>query len=221
MAGTLFVVATPIGNLEDITFRAAPGAAGSAARRRRGHPAQRARCCATSGSAPRAASASTSTTRRRAAAVVVAAAGAGESVALVTDAGTPAVSDPGAKLVRGGGGRGVSGGAGAGRQCGHGRAVGRRGRQRRGSRSLGFPPARGKDRKSWFASAGPGAAQGPVVVFEAPHRIVQTLEELDVLLNDQIIVFRELTKLHESRYRGPTAEILGADRPRWPASSRW
>jgi 16S rRNA C1402 (ribose-2'-O) methylase RsmI len=53
------------------------------------------------------------------------------------------------------------------------------------------------------------AAEGPVVAFEAPHRVIQTLAELDVLLKDRIIVFRELTKLHESRYEGRAGEISG------------
>ena len=52
------------------------------------------------------------------------------------------------------------------------------------------------------------AASGPVVAFEAPHRVVKRLQELDVLLNNRIIVFRELTKLHETRYEGRPGEML-------------
>ncbi len=72
----------------------------------------------------------------------------------------------------------------------------------------GFPPFRGKDRKNWFTDVAARATSGPIVAFEAPHRILQTLAELDVLLNNRIIVFRELTKLHESRYEGRPGEII-------------
>jgi 16S rRNA C1402 (ribose-2'-O) methylase RsmI len=57
------------------------------------------------------------------------------------------------------------------------------------------------------------ALDGPVVAFEAPHRILQTLDEFQVLLFDYVVVFRELTKLHESRYEGRPSEVSAQIHP--------
>ena len=97
MAGTLFVVATPIGNLEDLTFRAArilrevPLVAAEDTRRS-GHLLRHL------GSAASLLSLHEHNEDARAAAVLQRLA-KGESVAVVSDAGTPAISDPGARLV--------------------------------------------------------------------------------------------------------------------------
>ena len=206
MAGTLFVVATPIGNLEDLTFRAVrvlrevPLVAAEDTRRS-GHLLRHLGSTASLVSLhEHNEEARTATVLRRLA--------QGDSVALVSDAGTPAISDPGAKLVAAAAAAGfrVEPIPGASAVMA---ALSASGIDSAWFVFAGFPPARGKDRKKWFSDLRSRAAHGPVVAFEAPHRIMQTLKELDVLLNDRIIVFRELTKLHESRYVGRPREIIG------------
>ena len=133
----------------------------------------------------------------------------GESVALVSDAGTPAVSDPGATLVSAAVAAGIRvepvPGASAVMA-----ALSASGVQGDGFTFLGFPPIRLNDRENWFARFAQASLVGPVVFFEAPHRILRTLGEFMFLSNDQFVVFRELTKLHETVYRGSAAEIIGA-----------
>ena len=205
MAGTLYVVATPIGNLEDLTFRAArilrevPLVAAEDTRRS-GHLLRHL------GSVASLLSLHEHNEDARTS-VVLQRLTHGDSVALVSDAGTPAVSDPGAKLVAAVAAAGfrVEPVPGASAVMA---ALSAAGIDSQWFTFAGFPPVRGKDRKTWFASLASRALGGPVIAFEAPHRVIQTLEELDVLLNNRIIVFRELTKLHESRYDGRPGEIV-------------
>ena len=137
----------------------------------------------------------------------------GESVALVTDAGTPGVSDPGAALVaaiRTAGFRiepipGASAVA---------AAISAAGISSDGFTFLGFPPIRGKDRKNWFSAALEATKERAVVFFEAPHKLNRTLEELAKLVDRPIFVARELTKLHEELLWGsPNDLIMHFDNP--------
>jgi 16S rRNA (cytidine1402-2'-O)-methyltransferase len=204
MAGTLYVVATPIGNLEDLTFRAArilrevPLVAAEDTRRS-GHLLRHL------GSVASLLSLHEHNEGARTA-VVLQRLAQGDSVALVSDAGTPAISDPGAKLVAAAAGAGfrVEPVPGASAVMA---ALSAAGVDSEWFTFGGFPPARGKDRKLWLSILLERSTGGPAVVFEAPHRILKTLGDLDILLNDRIIVFRELTKLHESRYEGRPGEI--------------
>jgi 16S rRNA (cytidine1402-2'-O)-methyltransferase len=73
---------------------------------------------------------------------------------------------------------------------------------------LGFPPVKMGPRRRWCEEA--AAYRHPVVFFEAPHRIRQTLE---VLLEStgptrRVAVCREITKKHEELIRGPLAEVV-------------
>jgi len=131
----------------------------------------------------------------------------GESVALVTDAGTPGISDPGAALVA------------AIREAGFtvepipgasavAAAISASGVSSHGFTFLGFPPIRSKDRKLWFSELTEAAKRRLVVFFEAPHKLKRTLEELGNLVNRPIIVGRELTKLHEEFVTGTPAQLL-------------
>lgn len=205
MAGTLFVVATPIGNLEDITFRALRvlrevAVVAAEDTRRTGQLLRH------FGIATRLVSLHSHNEGLKAEGLV-GRLRRGESVALVSDAGTPAVSDPGAELVRAAAAAGIRvepvPGASAVMA-----ALSAAGLPDVGFTFLGFPPARGKDRDNWFGSLRRAVALAPVVFFEAPHRVKSTLEHLDILSYDQILVFREVTKLHESVYRGSIREVL-------------
>jgi 16S rRNA (cytidine1402-2'-O)-methyltransferase len=131
----------------------------------------------------------------------------GESVALVTDAGTPGISDPGAALVA------------AMREAGFtiepipgasavAAAVSASGVSSQGFTFLGFPPIRSKDRKRWFDDLVEASQKRLVVFFEAPHKLRKSLEELVILVKRPIIIGRELTKIHEEFVWGTPGELL-------------
>ena len=129
---------------------------------------------------------------------------AGRSVAFVSDAGTPGVSDPGAHLVdavRRAGQRVVpipGASALAAALSASGLAFG-------GAVFAGFLPARGKERKERIAAL--AAAPWAIVLFEAPHRIAQTLADLHAGLGERdVVIGRELTKRFETIARVPLGE---------------
>ena len=122
----------------------------------------------------------------------------GADLALVTDAGTPAVSDPGADLVAAWAGRGRAGRADPGRV---GRA--RRGRRDGGRRAaLGVRgvPAAVRPRSARAAGAASPPTTRGAVLFEAPRRLAATLRDLAAACGADRpgAVCRELTKLHET-----------------------
>lgn len=130
----------------------------------------------------------------------------GESVALVTDAGTPGVSDPGAALVAAirAAGFTVEPIPGASAVAA---AISASGITSHGFTFLGFPPIRGKDRKNWFTDAAESSRKRLVVFFEAPHKLAKTLDELGVYVKRPIIIGRELTKIHEEFATGTPQEL--------------
>lgn len=193
MPGTLFVVATPIGNLEDLTFRALRTlsevdliAAEDTRRTAKLLAHYEIRKPLTSYREHNEARETLRLVRRLE---------AGESIALVTDAGTPGIADPGARLVA------------AARTAGLpivpipgpsavATALSVAGMDFSEFTFMGFPPASGQARVLWLERL--SGEPRPVVVFEAPHRIVRTLDDIAVYRSkNQIIVFRELTKINE------------------------
>ena len=198
MAGTLFVVATPIGNLEDITLRAlrvlreANLIAAEDTRRT-------AKLLSHFGIHTPTLSFHAHNSHARMP-QLIARMKAGESVALVTDAGTPGISDPGAELVAACRAADVPVDPIPGASAAVVAAVGS-GFPLNSVTFLGFPPTKAKARKTWLE--GLAEQTGTVVFFEAPHRIGPTLSELGVILgNRQICVARELTKAHQEFVRG-------------------
>ena len=206
VAGTLFVVATPIGHLDDISMRALRvlgevTLVAAEDTRRSGNllrhfglstPLVSCHAHNEGSRAPR----------------LIEQLLAGKSIALVSDAGTPGISDPGAELVQMARAAGVRVEAIPGPSA-VAAAVSAAGLDRPGFAFLGFPPVKGKDRKNWFDWLNQALNHGAVVCFEAPHRIRTTLEELRELVTHPIIVFRELTKLHEETLEG-TPEAISA-----------
>ena len=194
-AGTLFVVATPIGNLEDITLRAirvlkAVAAVAAEDTRRTVNLLRH------YGITTPLVSLHEHNERHRAE-QLVARLGRGESIALVSDAGTPGISDPGADFVRAARAAGVRVDPVPGPSAVTA-ALSASGVSFERYAFAGFPPTRGNTRNKWFDWVD-GLADVPVVCFEAPHRIVKTLQECRTKLVDRpIIVARELTKLHET-----------------------
>jgi 16S rRNA (cytidine1402-2'-O)-methyltransferase len=201
--GTLHVVATPIGNLEDVTLRAlrvlreADLVLAEDTRRtrilldRHGIAAR-----------PRSLHAHNEAART---ADALAALRAGRVVALVSDAGTPLVSDPGARLVAAAVAEGhdVVSVPGASAVLA---ALAVSGLAGDGFAFLGFLPRRDGERRA-LLRAHRGLA-GPLVLFESPRRVAATLRLLREELGDRAAcVARELTKLHEEVARAPLSAL--------------
>ncbi len=193
-SGTLFVVATPIGNLEDITLRALRvlrevALVAAEDTRRTGNLLRHYQI------ATPLISLHEHNEQQRIAALLVRLQ-AGESIAVVSDAGTPGISDPGARLVS------------AARQSGIRvdpipgpsavtATLSASGLTFDRFAFAGFPPIRSKDRKNWFQWVA-SLSDVPVVCFEAPHRIKKFLREAQqILVERPIVIARELTKTHE------------------------
>ena len=206
MPGTLFVVATPIGNLEDLTMRALRvlrevSVIAAEDTRRTSHLLARYAIQTPMTSVHE-------HNEGKKAAALLARLAAGESVALVSDAGTPTISDPGQHLIR----QAIDAGIRVEPVPGPNAAIATlavSGFKADSFTFLGFPPTRSKARFDWFAKL---AASAPVAVFyEAPHRVRRTLEEVRSVLGDcEVVIGRELTKKHEELVRGPITAALKA-----------
>lgn len=211
---TLYVVATPIGNLTDLTERAravlttVPAVFAEDTRRARvllGHVGATPRLYAYHHHTP---------SRRLASLLDVLASG---DAALVTDAGTPGVSDPGGVLISAALDRfgdalkvvpvpGPSAIAAAASVSGF---------PMDSFRYLGFPPHK-KGRRSFFDDL--AATASAVIFLESPYRIQRTLRELVERQSERrVVVCRELTKQFETTYRGTAREVsrtIDGERPR-------
>jgi 16S rRNA (cytidine1402-2'-O)-methyltransferase len=199
--GTLYVVATPIGNLGDITLRAletlktVDAIAAEDTRHTSGllsHFGISKKLIAVH-----------EHNEQQSAEKLVAALKNGENIALVTDAGTPAVSDPGAivvKIARESGIKvvpipGVSAVI---------TALSASGITQNGFYFHGFLPASGAARRKQLEAL---KAQAVTLVFyEAPHRIIESIEDIAKVLGDRQVTFaRELTKTFETIYTCPAS----------------
>jgi 16S rRNA (cytidine1402-2'-O)-methyltransferase len=206
MPGTLFIVATPIGNLEDITARALRilrevSLIAAEDTRRTAHLLTRYGI-----STPTTSLHEHNETPKTPS--LLARLRRGENVALVSDAGTPVVSDPGAHLIRAAIDAGIRVEPIPGPSAVMA-ALAVSGFRTHPFVFLGFPPPRSKDRSEWLTLF--AAQSSTVVFFEAPHRIRRTLQDLASLVGDvQIVIARELTKIHESLVRGPIS-VVAAD----------
>lgn len=129
----------------------------------------------------------------------------GENIALVTDAGTPGISDPGNILVQ----KAVENdikvvpipGASA-----LGALVSVAGMDMQNFVFLGFPPHK-KGRETFFKKV--ASFDLPVMYYDSPHRVIKNLELLKSILNEKrIIIGRELTKMFEEIVRGDIEEIV-------------
>lgn len=204
MPGTLYIVATPIGNLEDITVRAL---------RILREEVETIACEDTRqtqkllehyqirkplisyhehNEASRTAEILDSLER-------------GHSVALVSDAGTPLVSDPGYRVVKAAIGRGFDIVPLPGPSSVL-TALAASGLPTDEFRFIGFlPPKVGARRKALQEIL---STPGTVVAYESPHRILDTLAEIAEILGDApVVLAREITKIHEEFLRGSAASI--------------
>ncbi len=154
----------------------------------------------------------------------------GARIALVSDAGTPAIADPGAELVAKAIAAGitvypipgasaalsalVAGGLSTERFTFHGFLPSKSGQRRtvlENLRSLIAAADNPSDEPSTTGAPGRLAAWGGThIVYETPHRILEALEDIAVTFGPthRIVLARELTKLHEEFLRGPVSEVL-------------
>jgi 16S rRNA (cytidine1402-2'-O)-methyltransferase len=129
----------------------------------------------------------------------------GDSIALVTDAGTPGVSDPGVELVHACITAGIAVDPIPGVSAPLTAAIAS-GFPLIPLTILGFVPARAKDRLEWLKNV--AAIQNTVTFFETPHRIARTMSEAVTVLGErQIVVARELTKAHQEFLRGTASQL--------------
>ena len=207
MPGTLYVVATPIGNLEDVTLRALRvlrevALIAAEDTRRTARLLQHY-------------SISTPTTslhehnERSKTAVLITQLLAGDSIALVSDAGTPVISDPGVYLVAEAhrAGLNVQPVPGANAAIA---ALSVSGLPHDEFTFVGFPPSRSSDRKRWLQRL---ASEHRVLLFyEAPHRIRPMLEDMLQVFGDRVVALgRELTKAHEELVVRPISGVLSGN----------
>jgi 16S rRNA (cytidine1402-2'-O)-methyltransferase len=205
--GTLFVVATPIGNLEDLTFRALRTlrevdliAAEDTRRTSKLLARYEIRKPLVS---------LRQHNEHRESDQLVQRMKGGEHIALVSDAGTPGISDPGAPLVR------------AARDAGLqvlpvpgpsaiAASLSISGIEFTEFAFMGFPPRAGTERDEWMARL--KDEPRTTVFFEAPHRIERTLSQIaDLLAERPIYVNREITKIHEQLYIYQTCHAAPKD----------
>jgi len=209
---TLFLVATPIGNLEDITLRALRTLrevdliAAEDTRHTR-------KLLAAHGIHTPLVSYHEHNAKIRGPKLVQTLL-AGKSVALVTDAGTPSVADPGFDLVRLVIARGIAVTVIPGPSAVT-TALIASGLPVYPFLFLGFPPSQPAARRAFFARY--ARARETLVLFESPRRVGACLRDIRRIWgNRQAAVARELTKFHEELFRGTLDEAV----ERWPGASR-
>lgn len=202
----LWLVATPIGNLDDISPRAVSVL-------RMAHAV----CCEDTrhsgsllkriGAAPQKLIVTNDHTEHGAIEEVLSLLSSGHVVAVITDAGTPAISDPGERLVQ------------AAIAAGHAVhatpgpvafvvAAAMSGLPTERIAFDGFLPRSGAERRERITEV--ARERRTTVLYEAPHRLAKTLNELAAACGGErrVVLARELTKLHEEMWRGTLAEAI-------------
>jgi 16S rRNA (cytidine1402-2'-O)-methyltransferase len=206
MAGTLYVVATPLGNLQDLSPRAAAtlsAVAAVAAEDTRHTKTLLAHVGSHAELVSFHAHSSEAALRH-----ILQLLGSGKDVALVTDAGTPAVSDPGAVLVAAARERDVVVVTVPGPTA-VAAALAVSGMSGDRYLFLGFLPRKGGERRRLLATV--AQSEWTVVLFEAPLRVTELLQDLAAACGGErrAAVARELTKLFEETRAGTLDELAG------------
>ncbi|MGF1482155.1 MAG: 16S rRNA (cytidine(1402)-2'-O)-methyltransferase [Cyanophyceae cyanobacterium] len=208
-SGTLYLVGTPIGNLEDITYRAVrvlqtADLIAAEDTRRTGKLLQHFQI-----TTPQISYHEHNQAMRTA--ELLDRLRGGSAIALVTDAGMPGVSDPGYELVKACVEAGVTAIPIPGVTAAI-TALAASGLPTERFCFEGFLPAKGKARRDRLISLQNETRS--LILYEAPHRLQQTLVDLaDVLGGDRrLVLARELTKLHEEFWRGTVAQAIEQQR---------
>lgn len=220
MSGILYIVATPIGNLEDITIRAiktlltVDGIACEDTRKtgmllkllgekfRQFVPNERdgrARLIPYH-----------EHNEFRTLPEIITALKNGLNIAQVSDAGTPGISDPGFRLVREAIAEGIKIESIPGPTAVISALVSS-GLPTDKFLFLGYPPHKGGKRRQLYESVKKSEeyVKATVVLYEAPHKLLKTLKELQAVFGDiEIVIARELTKVHEEVRREKTSQSL-------------
>jgi 16S rRNA (cytidine1402-2'-O)-methyltransferase len=201
--GTLYIVGTPIGNLDDITYRAI----------RVLSEASMIACEDTRQSHKllehfgirRATVSYHEHNEKERVADLISRLERGDSIALISDAGTPTISDPGYRLVREAVLRGIPVVPIPGPSAAIA-ALSASGLPTDSFRFAGFLPAKTGQRRRVLESLRDETAT--LVFYEAPHRIVESLVDIaEVMGQREVVVARELTKVHEEFLRGPADSV--------------
>jgi 16S rRNA (cytidine1402-2'-O)-methyltransferase len=202
-AGTLYLVATPIGNLEDITLRAVRtlrecDIVAAEDTRRAGLLLQHLGVhkpllsCFQFNEARRAGE-------------IVECLRSGERVALITDAGSPGISDPGRRVVRAAIDQGFRVEVVPG-PCALVAALSGSGLNADAFHFLGFLPVKSAARRRMLEAA--RSWPGTLVVYESPYRVEKLLDDLEAVFPERVVVVaRELTKKFEEQLRGTPGEL--------------
>jgi len=201
-SGTLYVVATPIGNLSDISFRALEVL--RSVDRIAAEDTRHTRKLLTHYDIHKPLVSYHSHNIQKRGSGLVEKLLVGEDLALVTDAGTPGISDPGSLLIRQALNRDVEVVSIPG-PVALITALVVSGLPTHPFAFLGFPPSRGSGRRRFLESY--AALPMTIILYESPQRLRRTLKELFECWGDrQVAVARELTKKYEEVYRGSLAE---------------
>lgn len=205
-AATLYIIATPIGNLEDMTYRAVRilGEVDLIAAEDTRHSLKLLNHFGIS----RPLTSYFDHNQQFKGERILNALRQGKSVALISDAGTPCISDPGYQLVRDAVSENIPvvpvPGA-----CAAVAALAASGLPTDSFTFAGFPPSRRGKRRTFLS--GMNSLPGTLVLYEAPHRLVETLNDIrEVMGERQVIVARELTKIYEEFIRGSASEVIAA-----------
>jgi 16S rRNA (cytidine1402-2'-O)-methyltransferase len=207
MPGILYVVATPIGNLEDVTLRALRvlrevSLIAAEDTRRTARLLQHY-------SIPTPTTSLHEHNERARTPGLIRRLQEGDSLALVTDAGTPVLSDPGALLVTAAHEAGIRVEPVPGPSAVMAALSGSGLHLSDGFLFAGFAPFRSEARKRFLERV--SGENRPVVLFEAPHRVRALLAEMLATLGDRrITIARELTKVHEELVISPISAYLTA-----------
>jgi len=203
MSGTLYIIATPIGNLEDISARALRllGEVDLIA----AEDTRRTRKLLTHYNISSKLVSFHEHNERSQAARLMQQIGEGTDMALVTDAGTPTISDPGYHLIR---------------LCRENdvpvqsipgpsaliTALAGSGLPSNSFYFAGFPPVKGGKKRRFLENL--ETMQATLIFYESPHRIAKTLGlMLEVFGDRSCVLAREMTKRHEEYLRGPLQQI--------------
>lgn len=204
--GTLYIVATPIGNLEDMTFRAVRtlGEVDLIAAEDTRHSLK----LLNHFNISRPLTSYYDHNQQFKGERILEMLRQGKSVALISDAGTPCISDPGYHLVRDAVAEGIAvipiPGC-----CAAVAALSASGLPSDNFTFVGFPPSRQGKRRAFLGEV--AAMPGTLLLYEAPHRLENTLADmLEIFGERQVVVARELTKIYEECLRGTVSEVIAA-----------
>jgi 16S rRNA (cytidine1402-2'-O)-methyltransferase len=204
MPGTLYIVATPIGNLEDMTFRAVRILAevDLVAAEDTRHSLKLLNHFNISKPLTSYFDHNQQFKGER----ILDALRQGRNVALISDAGTPCISDPGYNLVRDAVAEGIPVIPLPG-PCAAVAALSGSGLPSDTFTFAGFPPSRQGKRRAFLGDM--ARLPGTLVLYEAPHRLEDTLQDIRAVLGErQVVVARELSKIYEEFLRGPASEVI-------------